>query len=118
MGWYIFGVIALCIVLFLLKNTYCDREAIYEREEYEMYGRTYTRSGKLLGYEYYNRVKMPLWVFAILVIVSLTPILNIALFFVGIFVMIIFICNNYLFIHFSDKTTCGRIGKFLNKDVF
>ena len=45
MGWYIFGVIALCIVLFLLKNAYVNRNEIYEQEEFERYGITYTRQG-------------------------------------------------------------------------
>lgn len=118
MGWYIFGVIALFIVLFLLKNAYRDKTAIYEKEEYDAFGRTYTRKGKLLRYEYSNKVKMPLWLFALLVIAFLIPIVNIILFLGGIIGMIICICNDDIFIHFSDKTICGKIGKFLNKDVF
>ena len=118
MGWYIFGVIALCIVLFLLKNAYTNRKPIYEQEKYEAYGKTFTRQGKRLGYEYFGKVKMPLWVFVMLVTVFLIPILNILAFLAAIVIIIIFACNNELFIHFSDKTILGRIGKFLNKDVF
>ena len=118
MGWYIFGVIALCIVLFLLKNAYTNRKPIYEQEKYEAYGKTFTREGKRLGYEYFGKVKMPLWLFALLVIAFLIPIVNIVLFLGGMIGMIICICTNNIFIHFSDKTILGRIGKFLNKDVF
>lgn len=118
MGWYIFGVIALCIVLLLLKNAYTNYKAIYEQEEYEGYGRTYTRQGKLLGYEYTDKVKMPLWLFALIVIAFLIPIVNIVLFIGGIIEILICVGNGNLFIHFSDKSILGRIGKFLNKDVF
>lgn len=118
MGWYIFGVIALCIVLLLWKNAYANRNAIYEKEEYEMYGRIYTRYGELLGYEYTDKFKMPFWLFALLVIAFLIPIVNIILFIGGMIGMLICVGNGYLFIHFSDKSILGRIGKFLNKDVF
>ena len=118
MGWYIFGVIALCIVLLLLKNAYVNRNEIYEQEEYDAFGRTYTRKGKFLGYEYSNKVKMPFWLFALLVIAFLIPIVNIALFLGGMIGMLICVGNNNLFIHFSDKSIWSRIGKFLNKNVF
>lgn len=118
MGWYIFGVIALCIVLFLLKNAYTNRKSIYEQEKYEIYGKTYTREGKRLGYEYTNKVKMPLWAFALLVIVFLIPIVNLTFFLGGMVGILIYVANDDLFIYFSDKTILGRIGKFLNKDVF
>lgn len=118
MGWYIFGVIALCIVLLLLKNAYTNYKEIYEQEEFERYGRIYTRNGKLLGYEYTDKLKMPLWLFALLVIAFLIPIVNIILFFGGMIGVLICIGNGDLFIHFSDKSIWSRIGKFLNKDVF
>lgn len=118
MGWYIFGIIALCIVLFLLKNAYRDRTAIHEEEEYDAFGRTYTRKGKLLGYEYSNKVKMPLWLFVIIIIVGLIPILNIILFLGGLIGIGILRSSGDIFIHFNDKSICGRIVKFLNKDVF
>lgn len=118
MGWYIFGVIALCIVLFLLKNAYRDRTAIHKQEEYDAFGKTYTRRGKLLGYEYSNKVKMPLWLFAILVIPYLIPGLNIIIFFVEIFIIIYGVYNDVIFIHLSENTLMDKIVKFLNKDVF
>lgn len=111
MGWYIFGVIPLCIVLFLLKNAYTNRKPIYDKG----FGEPYS---KLLGYEYTDKVKMPLWVFTLLVIVFLIPIVNIIFFFGGMIGMLICVAHDELFIHFSDKSIWSRIGKFFNKDVF
>lgn len=61
---------------------------------------------------------MPLWAFALLVIVFLIPIVNLIFFLGGMVGILLCVAYDDLFIHFSDKSILGRIGKFLNKDVF
>lgn len=121
---YIIGAILFFIVLLLWKNSYYKRRPIYEIEEYERLGVRLTREGKLLGYEYYDKIESPLWLFLLFIVAFLIPFVNII---VPIFIIIRMLCESDIqhYIHFNENTFFGkvgrffkRIGKFLNKDVF
>lgn len=121
---YIIGAILFFIVLLLWKNSYYKRKPIYEIEEYERWGEKRTREGKLLGYEYYDKIESPLWVFLLLIVAFLVPIVNII---VPTYIIIRMVCNcgENSYIHFNESSLWGKvgrffkkIGKFLNKDVF
>ena len=121
---YIIGAILFFIVLLIWKNSYYKRTPIYEIEEYERYGEKYTREGKLLGYEYYDKIESPLWLFLLFIVAFLIPIANII---VPTYIIIRMVCNCGVdsYIHFNESSLWGkvgrffkRIGKFLNKDVF
>ena len=121
---YIIGAILFFVVLLIWKNSYYKRTPIYEIEEYERYGEKYTRKGKLLGYEYYDKIESPLWLFLLFIVAFLIPIANII---VPTYIIIRMVCNCGVdsYIHFNESSLWGkvgrffkRIGKFLNKDVF
>ena len=121
---YIIGAILFFIMLLLWKNSYYKRKPIYEIEEYERWGEKRIREGKLLGYEYYDKRKSPLWLFLLFIVAFLIPIVNII---VPIFIIIRMLFENDIlyYIHFNESSLWGkvgmffkRIGKFLNKDVF
>ncbi len=105
MGWLIFGVIALCIVLFLLKNAYFTRTKKWN-------------NGIFLVFEYSDKFEMPLWLFFIIIIISFIPILNIFGFFAAMFLIIGHIACDELFIHFENTTIWHKIGEFFNKKIF
>lgn len=105
MGWLIIGgVIALILVLFILKNTYCTRKVKWEHN--------------IKHFEYSDKLKMPLWVLILMIIVSIIPGLNIMAFIGFIIFGIGFILNEIVYIHFDEKSICGKISKFLNKNIF
>lgn len=109
MGWIIFGVIALCITLFLWKNSYTDR--IRNRDNLPPHEYYY-------HYDESDKFKMPIWLLAIFIVGFLTPILNI-LFAIGVVVLfLVGRLNDLTYIHFSDNHIFGKIGKWLNKDLF
>lgn len=119
---YIIGAILFFIVLLLWKNSYYKRKPIYEIEEYERWGEKRTREGKLLGYEYYDKIESPLWLLLLFIVAFLVPIANIIW---PIYIIIRMLCNDDSYIHFNENSFWGkvgrffkRIGKFLNKDVF
>lgn len=106
---YIIGAILFFIVLLLWKNSYYKRKPIY-------------KEGKLLGYEYYDKIESPVWLFLLFIVVFLVPIANIIS---PIYIIIRMLCNDDSYIHFNESSLWGkvgrffkRIGKFLNKDVF
>ena len=119
---YIIGAILLFILLLLWKNSYENRTPIYEKVEYtNPFGRIYTKDKKI-GYEYYDRIEMPLWLLLLLIIVFLIPIANITAL---IFLIIRLLIDNDTYIHFNERSLWSKIGvffekigKFLNKDVF
>ena len=117
MGWYIFGIISLGMILFLLKNAYWHRKSVYEEREYTRGGRTYTKD-VMVGYEYYDKIKMPLWFFIVSLGVFLTPILNIIITIIWVISLILLWARDEIFIHFNEQTIMGKIGKFFNKDIF
>lgn len=105
MGWFIFGgVIALILVLFFLKNTYCTRKAYWEHN--------------IRHFEYSDKLEMPLWALILMVIVSIIPVLNILAFIGFIIFGSLSISTNDVYIHFNEKSICGKISKFLNKKIF
>ena len=117
MGWYIFGIISLGMMLFLLKNAYWHRRSVYEKREYTRGDRTYTKEVEV-GYEYYDKIQMPLWFFIVLLGAFLTPILNVIITIIWVGSLILCWAKDEIFIHFSEKTIMGKIGKFFNKDIF
>ena len=125
MSIYIISAILFFIVSLLWKNSYYNRKPIYEIKEYESGGYKYTREGKLIGYEYYNRNRMPLWLFLLLIIAFLIPIINVIVPLIILIAFLRYSCEGDVYIHFNEKSLWNkvgrvfkRIGKFLNKDIF
>lgn len=122
---YIIGAILFFIVLLLWKNSYYKRKPIHEiEEEYERHGHKYIKEGKFLRYEYYDKIESPLWLFLLLIVAFLIPILNIV---IPTYIIIRMVCDcgEGSYIHFNESSLWGKvwrffreIGKFLNKDVF
>lgn len=111
MGWIIYGVIALCITLYIWRHTYSSRETIYKNVNHYPY-RVKT------GYEYSDRVPLPIWLLIITIIGFLTPFLN-AVMTIAVFIFYIvnWACDD-LYVHFDDKHIFSKIKKWLNKDLF
>ena len=117
MGWYIFGITSLIVILFLWKNAYWQKTPTFKDIEYTQNGRIYTKE-EMVGYEYYDKIKMPLWLFILFLIAFLIPIVNL-LIILGLIIFIsVGIINDDIYIHFNENTTIGKIGKFLSKDIF
>lgn len=117
MGWIIFGVIALCITLFLLKNSYWDYDWTERDEEYTLYGHTYTKKVRDKK-EYKDKFKMPLWYLLLLIVAFTTPIINVIIFS---FIMIMLIIGYYagdLHLHFQENSLMSKICSFFNRNVF
>lgn len=117
MGWIIFGVIALCITLFLWKNSYRDYDWVERVEEYTLYGHTYTRKVRDKK-EYANKLKMPLWFLILLIIGYILPLFNVLVFTVIMGVMSYLYCEGDIYLHFNENSIISKIIKFFNKDVF
>lgn len=117
MGWIIFGVIALCITLFLWKNSYGDYDWAERDEKYTQYSHIYT--GKVRDKKVYkDKFRMPLWLLIVGIIGYLTPIVNIILFFAFMVVMIVMWSNGDVYLHFQETSLMSKICSFFNKDVF
>jgi len=61
---------------------------------------------------------MPLWVLILMIIVSIIPGINIMAFIGFIIRGIAGITSEEVYIHFNEKSICGKISKFLNKNIF
>ena len=117
MGWIIFGVIALCITLFILKNSYFDYDWAEKDEEYTQFGHTYTR--KVRDKKVYkDKFRMPLWLLIIGIIGYLIPIVNIILFLAFMVSMIVMWVNGDAYLHFQESSLMSKICSFFNRNVF
>ena len=117
MGWIIFGVIALCITLFLWKNSYRDYDWTERVEEYNQWGHIYTR--KVRDKKVYkDKFRMPLWLLIVGIIGYLTPIANIILFWVFMVSMIAMWVNGDAYLHFQKNSLMDKICSFFNRNVF
>lgn len=101
----IFGVIALSVLLLVWKNTYRKREYV-----------DYYNSNE---FKYFHRLKLPLWLLLIFIVVFLTPILNVVAT-ISAIVTFSIKSNDGWYIHFNIKknSILSRIILFFNKDIF
>lgn len=117
MGLIIFGVIALCITLFLWKNSYRDYDWTERDEECTQWGHIYTR--KVRDKKVYkDKFRMPLWLLIVGIIGYLTPIVNIILFFAFIATMFAMWVNGDAYLHFQKNSLMDKICSFFNRNVF
>ena len=102
MGWFVTGLIMLCVVLFFYNNLY----------------KSYNISFKSSKEEYSDKLEMPLWLLVLLILGFLIPILNICLFMVLCIKFVFGILNYDLHLHFKEKSFMSKLIKFFNKKVF
>lgn len=102
MWWFIFGAIALLVTLVIWKNTYTDM--IYD--------------SRVHGYVYTDKLRLPLWAFLLLIAGFFTPILNIITTALMIIILVVGLCNEYIYIRFKSNSILSKIGSFFNKNIF
>lgn len=102
MWWFIFGAIAFLVTLVLWKNTYTDK--IYDSRVHD--------------YVYTDKLRLPLWAFLLLMAGFFTPILNIIMTVLMIFMLVVSLCEKDIYIHFKSNSILSRIGSFFNKNIF
>lgn len=97
--WFIIGIIIFLITFYIHKHTY----------EYRKFNRT------INDYEYYDKLPFPIWYLIIMIIFSLTPIINIIFFVIGAGIYL----NNIIEedIYFKPGNIIKRFTNFLNKEV-
>ena len=100
--WFIVGVILICITLFILKHTQVTLSYAPNTE-----------------YEQWDNIELQLWVFILIVIIGLLPIVNIIIFSVLLFCMIIDDDYRFTFIlKLTNNKTIVYIKKILTKRLF
>lgn len=97
--WIVIGIIIFIISLLVHKSTY----------EY----RTWNSSN--LNYKYEDKLKFPLWLLLVFIILSFIPILNLMYFIVGLIIYVLGIFNSE--IYFKPYGFLEKIIKLLNKEI-
>ena len=114
MGWIVFGIVAFVVTLWVWRHTYTDREKVYENNENRRY------PGCKFHYEYKDedKVRLPRWMFLIMVVSYSIPFLN-AGFFLGFFIYYshLLYVEDYYF-HIKGNKFTKAVHEFFTKDVY
>ena len=102
MCWFVIGVILICITLFLLKHTQVCTGYDFDTLE-----------------DRWDNIELQVWVFILIVIIGLLPIVNIIIFSIIIFnILVDDDYRNTFILKLSDSKTVLYIKKLLNKNLF